>query len=291
MNRKILFIIFIFSPISAFTQGVMKDSLYKQATVYLVGTAHNMHFDSERHYSVNDLLEHICTLKPDLVCGEITPQAFNKPMEGYFPPEAAFLAEMSVQCNYRFAPVDWRLDIATQSIAYSEYPTQIKEKRSALLKELFTRLDSLNHTSLYDFMHHNSTLNDLDSLYEKIIGTNVLAEIASGSWRERNRCIIERGLAVADGAQVIVFVFGLDHLPGLKRHLKLLGIDAKIPKRNFVPSKSMKVSQSVLKRWKRNHDNLVLIKDKKIPASLDNYQKVIKSRRIEYLEEAIHKSK
>ncbi len=72
-----------------------------------------MHFNTDYHYSINDLLSQIKALNPDIICGEITPEAFELEMEGYYPPEAAFLAQMSTQLNCRFVPVDWRLDYTT----------------------------------------------------------------------------------------------------------------------------------------------------------------------------------
>ena len=290
MIKKISFFIFTFVPISIFPQEIKQDTLDIKPTIYLIGSIHNMHFNPDNHYSINDLLEQIRVLKPDLVCGEITPEAFNQSMEGYFPPEAAFLAQMASELSYRFVPVDWRLDYATQSKAESEYPSSVKEQRSALLNNLQAKLKASNNQSLYDFLHDKTILNDLDSLYEKIIGTNALAEIANGSWHERNRRAVENGLAAAGNAHTIVFVFGIDHLSQLQRQLKILGIEAQIPKRLFVPSNNYKVLKVVLERWKRNLENLMLIKDKKVPTTYDNYQKVINSKRIEDIEEAIQKS-
>lgn len=290
MIKKILFFILVLSPISFFPQEIKQEKPDTPPTVYLIGSIHNMHFNPDNHYSINDLLAQIRALKPDWVCGEITPEAFDQSMEGYFPPEAACLAEMATELNYRFAPVDWRLDYATQSLANKNVPLSVMEQRSALLNNLQAKLKVSNIPSLYDIMHDKTILNDLDSLYEKIIGVNTLAEISQGSWHERNRRIVENGLAATGNAHTIVFVFGLDHLPQMQRQLKALGIDTQIPKRLFVPSDNFKMSKAVLERWKRNLENLILIRDKKIPATYDNYQKVINSNRIEDIKEAIQKS-
>jgi hypothetical protein len=58
----------------------------------------------------------------------------------------------------------------------------------------------------------------------------------------------------------------------------------------FVPSGSNKVPDAVLKRWKRNLENLRLILERKIPVTDDYYQKILNSRRIQELEQAIQKS-
>jgi hypothetical protein len=287
MYKKILYLVLAFSPICGLALEIKQDTLDQKPSVYLIGSIHNMHFNQDKNYSVNDLLSQIQQLKPDLICGEITPEAFEKPMEGYFPPEAAFLAEMASEYNYRFEPVDWRLDYATQDIASKRFPASVKEKRSLLLKKVQVEFSESDKPSFYDDIHKEAILNYLDSLYENIIGTDALAEIASGSWNERNRRIIENGLAAASNARVIVFVFGLDHIPGLKRHLMLAGIEAKIPKRLFTPGNNFEVSDAVLERWKRNLENLKLIRDKKAPTTYDNYQKVVESNRIQDLDEAI----
>lgn len=290
MIKKIFYFIFTFCSLTIFSQEGKQDKTSNKQEVYLIGSIHSMHFTPDHHYSLNDLQAQIIALKPDLVCGEITPEAFEKEMEGYFPPEAAFLAQMAAELNYRFAPVDWRLDYATQNKASNEYPLSVKEQRSALLNDYMTRLKESNSQSMYDFIHSEINLKCIDSLYEEIIGVNPIAEVASGSWHERNRRIVENGLAVAANARRIVFVFGIDHLPQLQRQLKVLGIEAQIPKRLFTPGSNFKVSHEVLERWKGNLEYLKLIHEKKIPATEDNYQKLINSRRIQDIEQAIEKS-
>lgn len=290
MFKQILIFILAISPLSIFSQEIKEDKMDVKPTIYLLGSVHNMHFNPDKHYSINDLLAQISALKPDLVCGEITPEAFNQSMEGYFPPEATFLAEMANELNYRFVPVDWRLDYSTQTAAYKEFPATIQEQRAVILKKLQHKLNTSNNPSLYDTLHDKTFLNDLDSLYENIIGVNALAEIASGSWHERNRRVVENALSAVGNAKTIVFVLGIDHIPQLQRQLRILGIEAQIPLRMFVPSDNYMVSKVVIERWKRNLENLQLIRDKKIPATYDDYQKVVNSKRIENLEEAIQKS-
>ena len=288
--NKILLSVLILWPGIVFSQGIKKDTADNKPVVYLIGAAHNMHFNPDNHYTINDLLAQVCALHPDLVCGEITPEAFQQPMEGYFPPEAAFLAEMAAESGYRFAPVDWRLDRATQSLANTSYPASVKEQSAGLVNDMQAGIRNLKEPSLYDFLHSPVTIHNLDSLYEQIICTNALSEIANGSWRERNRRIIENGMAAAGDARVIVFVFGIDHLPQLQRQSRAAGIEAQIPGRKFVPGNDFKMKKAVLDRWKRNRENLILIRDQQMPVTLDNYQKVVNSRRIENLEEAIQKS-
>jgi len=249
-----------------------------------------MHFEKSSLYSVNNLLEQIGKLKPDVVCGEIAPEAFNRPMEGYYPPEAALLAEMSNKLGYKFIPVDWRLDYATQNLASNFVPEQTKKKRADLLVKIKQEIKSNTSVSLYDKLHSKTILYNLDSLYERVIGVDPLSEISSGSWHERNRRIVENAQITPNDSKIYVFVFGIDHLPQLKRQLEQLGYESTIPERLFTPSNNNKVSSDVITRWKRNLEYLQMIKNKNIPTSFDEYQKVINSNRIKDLEEAILKS-
>lgn len=276
--------------ITFFSQGVCENEFNGKPEICIIGTIHSMHFDPEYHYSIIDIQAQICALKPDLVCGEITPEAYGQAMEGYFPPEAAFLAQMASKLNYRFEPVDWRLDYATQSKAEKEYPKSVMEKVSSFGNAYFAKFKESDSQSVYDDIHSEMNIAIIDSVFEKIIGANQIAEIAHGNWNERNRRIVENGLATAKNAQRIVFVFGSDHIPQIRRQLEVLGFKAQIPERMFVPFNNFKVSDEVIERWQHNLENLKLIRERKIPATEDDYQKLINSRRIQDLELAIQKS-
>ncbi|MEN5133366.1 hypothetical protein [Elizabethkingia anophelis] len=147
-----------------------------------------------------------------------------------------------------------------------------------------------NSISMYDFIHNEQTLQSLETLYKDVIGSNALAEIASGSWNERNRRIVENTMTKLGSAHTVVLVFGVDHLPGIKQYLKDIGIEAKIPKRLFIPSNNHKASNKVRERWQYNMENLILIRDKKLLVPYDDLQKVTNSRRIQDLEQAIKES-
>jgi len=197
---------------------------------------------------------------------------------------------MAPVLNYRFVPVDWRLDYATQSGADSVYPVAVKEKLAPFGSTYFARMNESAGQSVYDAIHSEINIAVIDSLFEQIIGADSIAEIAHGNWHERNRRIAENGMNAAGDAQRIVFVFGSDHIPRIRRQLQTLGFNPQIPDRLFVPGGSNQVPDAVLRRWKRNLENLRLIRDKKIPVTDDYYQKILNSRRIRELEQAIQKS-
>lgn len=287
MLKRLIILVLCSCNVFAFSQANTKTDHNTKAQIFIIGTIHAMHFVPDFHYSLNDLQAQISALKPDLVCGEIAPEAYSKSMEGYYPPEAAFLSEMASMLNYRFEPVDWRLDFATQSKADSSYPAFVKEQVALFAKNYFPNMMESNSQSIYDEIHRESNIAIVDSVFEKIIGADSIAEIAHGNWNERNRRIVENGLGAAKNAQRIIFVFGSDHIPQIRRHLKELGYEPVIPERMFVPDNNFKMPEAVLKRWKLNLENLKLIRDKKVSVSDDDYNKVMNSRRIQELESAI----
>ncbi|MCE5345096.1 MAG: hypothetical protein LLG13_02245 [Bacteroidales bacterium] len=290
MFIKTLFLIIALLGITEISRVVKEDEPAGKPVIFIIGSIHSMHYNPNYHYSIIDLLEQIRALKPDMVCGEIAPEAFDQVTEGYFPPEAAFLAEMATSQHYRFVPVDWRLDYATQAKADSAYPVSVKEKLAPFGSTYFARMNESANQSIYDAIHSELNIAVIDSVFEQIICADSVAEIAHGNWNERNRRIAENGMNAVRDAHRIVFVFGSDHIPQIRRQLQTLGLDPQIPERMFVPGGKFKVPEAVLKRWKRNLENLKLIRDRKIPVTDDYYQKIINSRRIQELEQSIQKS-
>jgi len=285
-----LYLIIALLGITGTSRNIRQEEPAVRPEIFIIGTIHSMHYNQDYHYSIVDLQEQIRALKPDVVCGEIAPEAFDKATEGYFPPEASFLAEMAPVLNYRFVPVDWRLDYATQSKADSVYPASVKEKLSFFGSTYFATMNESASQSIYDAIHSESNIAVIDSVFEKIIGADSVAETAHGNWNERNRRIAENGMNAAGDAHRIVFVFGSDHIPQIRRQLQTLGFEPQIPERMFVPGGNFKVPDAVLRRWKRNLGNLRLIRDGKIPVTDDYYQKILNSRRTQELEQAIQKS-
>jgi len=287
---KAILILFAILGITGASRDIRQKEPAGKPEIFIVGSIHSMHYNPDYHYSIVDLLEQVRVLNPDVVCGEIVPDAFNQVTEGFFPPEAALLAEMAPVLNYRFVPVDWRLDFATQASADSVYPVSVKEKLAFFGSTYFARMNDSASESIYDAVHCESNIAVIDSVFEQIISADSSAEIANGNWRERNRRIVENGMNAGGDAQRIVFVFGSDHIPQIRRQLCSLGFEPQIPERMFLPGGSFKVPDAVLKRWKRNLENLRLIRDRKIPVTDDYYQKIINSRRIRELEQAIKQS-
>lgn len=281
-------VLFILIPKLVFTQLKIKNNHSGTPKIYLVGTVHSMHFNPAFHYTINDLLNQVTQLNPDVVCGEITPEAFKQNMEGYFPLEASALSEMAKKHNYHFVPVDWRIDLSTQVLAESIFPEDVKKVQTDITNDYTNRINKFAGVSLYDFIHAPENINVMDSLFEKVVASNPVSEIAMGSWHERNRRIVENSLQYLKSGNVVVFVFGAAHLPQIKRQLEALGYKAEIPERFFTPSDNMKFSPQVINRWKKNLSHLTSIRDRKINSSFDDYQKVVRSKRIEELTQTLN---
>ncbi|MGA2456521.1 MAG: hypothetical protein ABSF85_03050 [Terriglobales bacterium] len=254
--------------------------------VILLGTAHDLHFKAESHYSLADLRTEVEALHPDLICGEITPEAYQGPMEGYFPPEAAFLAEVAPTLRARFAATDWRITKAWQSRAEEMEPKEIKDKVEALTEETTTQMRSQTEPTLFDFLHTKGVAVS-DYQFEQVVGENTVSDIAMGGWHERNRRIVENCLDADAGSRRIVIVYGAGHIPQLQRQLAARGITAQIASRLFVPGGMGNVPSSVIARWQRNLDNLKRILDGSIAVSRDSLDKVKDSHRIQDLELAL----
>ena len=255
--------------------------------VFLLGTAHDLHFKAESHYSLADLRNEVEALRPDLICGEITPEAYQGPMEGYFPPEAAYLTEVAPSLHARFAPTDWRISHAWQSRAEQMQPKDVRDKLDALTADVARQMQAGSEPTLYDFLHTKGVA-IADYQFEQLVGENTDSDIAMGGWHERNRRIVENCLDAASAdSRRIVIVYGAGHIATLRRQLASRGITAHIASRLFVPAGMGTVPPPVVARWRRNRDNLMAICDRRIEVSRDWFDKVMDSHRIQDLELAL----
>ena len=280
-NRKTLLGVFLVLALPACGQSS------KQPEIILVGTIHNWHFNVDNHYSLADLRAEIEALHPEVICGEITPDAFEGPMEGYFPPEAAMLAELAPTLNARFVPADWRMAKAWQTRAEGMIPCEQAKRIEAMQAQQAALIQGYRGPSLFDLMSSQAMFDLNDRLFEEAIGENNAADIAYGCWHERNRRIVENSLDAVPGARRIVIVFGDAHLPQLRRQLAKLGLTARLATRTFTPAGLGTVPPSVLSRWRKNLDALKGILDGRIKVSRDALALVRPSSRVQDLERAL----
>ncbi len=262
----------------------------KQPDIYLIGSVHNMHFEERYHYSLIDLQAEVRSVHPDVVCGEITREAYEGPVEGHFPPEAAMLAEVAPGMGARFIPADWRVSFAWQERGEKQEAAN-KAKAAevnAAQAKILAYYDAFPGGSLYDYTNDSSEfLAMVDHMFEDIIGENTPSDIAAGAWHERNRMIVESCLEAAGNARRIVFVFGNAHLPQIRRQLAARGLVAVIPARAFTPAGLGTMSQTVLARWQRNLTNLEGIAAGTISIPKDQRAQVLDTNRAPILRSEI----
>jgi hypothetical protein len=255
--------------------------------VYVVGTAHDGHFWPEAHYSLKDLRKEIESIRPQEICGEITPEAYKTSMEGYYPPEAVYLDEIGPALNARFVPADWRIASAWQGRAQAMMPKAVREQWEDSEAEIGKQLkEALKSETVFDFLHGNFVVLSKRK-FEEVLGENTVGDIALGGWHERNRRIVENCLDASAGAQRIVIAFGASHIEQLQMQLKQAGITAKIPLRSFTPSGMGTVPPSVIARWRLNRDNLKAILAGSIKVSNDSLSKIKDSNRVQELDRAL----
>ena len=250
--------------------------------IYLIGSAHHLHFEDRYHYSLIDLQTQVRSLHPDLVCGEITPEAFNGPMEGNFPPEAAMLAEMAPGWGVRFIAADWRISFAWQRRGEKqEAENKLKAAEvEAAQNKAKAYYGMFPGDSFYDYTDGAAQfLSMIDHMFEEVIGENTPSDIAAGAWHERNRMIVENCLAGAGSAKRIVLVFGAAHLPQLQRQLTARGLTGRIPPRAFTPAGLGTMPSEVIARWERNLKNLEGIANGSVVVSSDLRAKVMDTNR------------
>lgn len=277
MTTHVLLLIGLLPGISLRAQEAAPQPTPATPEIYLIGSVHNMHFEDRYHYSLVDLQRQVLAQHPDVICGEITPEAYNAPMEGNFPPEAAMLAEMATGWGVRFVPADWRVSFAWQRRGEEQEESdraKATEVQAAQNREK-AYFDHFSGISLYDYTNGSDEFqNMVDRKFEEVIGENTPFDIAAGAWHERNRKIVENCLNEAGLARRIVFVFGGAHLPQLRRQLAARGLTGRIPARAFTPAGLGTMPPGVIARWQRNLRNLEGIADGTVVVSADNRAKV-----------------
>lgn len=258
-----------------------------QAEFILLGTVHDMHMKPEMRFSLLDLRHQIESIKPDLICLEIEPEAFNSLMEGYFPPEAAYIAAIANELHVRVVPTDWRIAKEWQDRATRQVPKDVEDRISCTQEEMLKAIQrASSQPSIFDFFH-GEFQQLADRQFMQNMDENSAADISSGAWHERNRRIVENALDAAGDAKKILFLYGAAHLPQIARELADHGFASHLAPRRFTPCGIQPLSPVVLSRWRRNLENLKAIRDGLVKVTRDSYLKVVGCNRIANLEEAL----
>lgn len=236
--------------------------------VYAVVSYHEFHLKKELGYSFVDLGAEVIALKPDLICGEIQEQDYRGPMEGYYPPEAAYLDSLAQENGLVFSPSDWRGDfIETQKADEALTPQERSELHS--LKDIPDDFQREAMKDPFTAIHGPKFQEAIARFHDRRIAIGT--ELVDGYWIARNQVIVKKCMRKAQSikAKTVVFVFGGHHKYIIEKYLKkYYGIEAAPVKKLYIPT-NKPVADPVTERWKKNRKELIrLMNDRKTLPSI-----------------------
>ncbi len=204
----------------------------------MLGTLHRAHLDASLRYSLVDLRAQILALAPDLVCGEVAPDEWDRDLEGGTSPESAVVFEAARTLGAPFEPVDVG---AARDRSWGRPRPLAPEALQALRRQD----PGASAFDLWHLARFSSLARELESsLHEP--------------WPDgRAEQVVAQCLAAANrlSARRVLFVFGAGHKGQLEAALNKAGVQGLPMERRFRPSKDP-VSGPVVARWKRNEDRL-----------------------------------
>lgn len=256
--------------------------------VYVLGTTHSNHLVSDFAYTLKDVENVIETIKPDLICIEMTAEALGSDYEGYFPPENSVIIELAKQHGIKLCPVDWRYNLKeehkTKALS-AEAKKRIQATRGKVDQLAIGYLTQNNWENYFDFIQNNK---DFQQAIKEQHDTKIelLGEESDGYWISRNNKIVEnlKKAIEENQAKTVLVSIGLHHKYILE---ELLAANAKVKEMpSYETSENSKVSDAVIKRWQRNLDKLnEMLNDEEVSEVFKN--KIKQSHRIKELNDFI----
>lgn len=257
-----------------------------ETDIYVLGTAHSNHLVADFEYTLSDIQNVIKTVKPDVICIEMTAEALNKDIEGYFPPENAAIIEYAKKNNIKVIPVDWRHNLTESLKPYNisdDDKNKLKTARTSVDQLALKHLKENDWKNYFDFIQNNPEFHTAIKKQHNL-KIEMLGEEHDGYWNTRNEKIVENLIkSIKDNKPKVVLVtFGLHHKYSFKELLKSKhNIDIKkVP--NYTKSDNREMSEEVISRWQRNQDNLKKLLDSDAPKALKS--KIKKSGRVRKLD-------
>lgn len=218
--------------------------------VTLVPSIHKLHFDSQWNYTLDDLLASVAKTNPELICLEISKEAFNGPLEGLYPPEAALLAEYFGTKRIPVVPADWRADRNLYKEPSQAFEDSVRGPKDEFKKRLADKKDKV---SFLISDEGKRLVKKIHSLYIEQLG-----EAADGFWNTRNEKIAGSCYREATklGLVRVSVIFGIDHFYALEEDFRQFGsVELRMPEIRREKSES-NLPQLALRRWTRNLENL-----------------------------------
>jgi len=289
MKRKFMFLflgILIILSISCKKNTTSFD--LSKSQIYVFGTLHANHLFMELEYSLSDLENVIHTIKPDLICFEMTPEALGKELEGYFPPENAVIINYAIKNNVKYVPVDWRNELSSKENENADMPNTVKDTSRKIQQKtekiVVDYLSKNNWKGYFNFIHDNLDFrNVIKEQHDTKI--NMLGEEYDGYWLTRNEKIVDNVVKAIqqEKAKKVLITFGLHHKYIIEDYLreKYNVIAEQIPE--YENSTTKESDDFVVKRWEENKEYLEkILEDENTSSSLKN--RIISSSRLKELD-------
>jgi hypothetical protein len=186
---------------------------------FVVGTVHRGHLNGDFMYSLADIKNIIKTIAPDVICGEVAPEAYGTPMRGYFPPEQRIVEAVASAIDAIYTPCDWRAPARDYPIQAAFPPKNqkiIDEQQAELKREI-----ALAGAGDFALIHSAKFQMKIKSIHDEVMAFG--GEAADGFWLTRNKNIVKQCLKVADQklAKRILFVYGIDHKYAVEQELRI----------------------------------------------------------------------
>jgi hypothetical protein len=239
-------------PARGGSAGVCRDPKNGGLQFTALGTVHKYHLEKGYHYSLYDLTQAITAAKPDLICGEVAPEAYKSDLRGYFPPEQRVVEELAKRIQATYIPSDWRSS-APDFVRVPKDPVtdqKLKEMQATSVREIQEA-----GAEEFAFRHSEKHQREVKAFHDLVIRSD--GEGADGYWITRNKKIVQRCLdAVSrNHAKRVLFVFGGDHnyiIQDILKSMKCTLVD--VPKVDH--SSQQKLDLIVVPLWEADRERL-----------------------------------
>lgn len=253
------------SPLLALPPGAW------QPEVLTLGTVHSMHLQRGTGYTLSELAEQIRMVKPDLVCGEMSPEDHQSEREGFYPLEVPVVEEAAKSVGATFWPADWRplVHVTVSADMEKEMTPEERTRFDKAYEDFMPRFKAAHGTGFFEFLHRPDTQANFRRIHDVMIDAGT--DATAGFWDTRNQAIVKRCMRKGEAmkAKRILFVFGAEHNYGIQDFVKrFYGLDVR-PMKRLAPVSNTPQSDQVVARWTKIRDDLVRVVDSgKLPPAL-----------------------
>lgn len=231
---------------------IQKAENSEMPRVFVLATVHGFHHKKDFGYPLTDLMSHIKSYKPDIVCFEVTPEHYGKDEEAfYYPSEVPAVIAAAKEVNAIAWPSDWRPHPSSKDIeaAISEMTTEEKKAYDNAYRDFMPRLKSARGPKMFDFWHSPEAMNLIRIVHNRMIAA--ATDIGAGFWDTRNQMITKRCMRKAKEikAKTVVFAFGGDHKYAIEDNLQQFYKIKPAQVKRTIPSSQLPLPAFVKNQW------------------------------------------